>query len=117
MANWGYEFYLLVLKVCLSGLKDKIRIPALPCNILYVMHTSQGWTLNLKWGDKKSNNKELTRLFCNKFSALDFCTVVHHFFSLTCHTLKTWFELSGVKLYRNKLKENKNYFKLAGGSS
>ena len=80
MANWRYEFYLLVLKVCLSALEDKIRIPALPCNILYIMHTSQGWTLNLKWRDKKSNNKELTRLFCNKFSASDFCTVVHHFF-------------------------------------
>ena len=28
MAAWGYEFYLL--------LEDKIRIPALPCNILYL---------------------------------------------------------------------------------
>ena len=30
--------------------------------------------------DKKSNDKELTQLFWNKFSALDFCTVVHRFF-------------------------------------
>ena len=28
-----------------------------------------------------------------------------------------WFELSRVKLYRNDLKGDKNYFKLAGGSS
>ena len=26
------------------------------------------------------------------------------------HALKTWFELSRVKLYRNDLKGNKNYF-------
>ena len=30
---------------------------------------------------------------------------------------KTWFELSRVKLYRNDLSGNKNYFELAGGSS
>ena len=50
MAAWGYEFYLLVLKVSLthslrplvrdifstSALEDKIRIPARPCNILYI---------------------------------------------------------------------------------
>ena len=36
MAAWGYEFYLLVLKVYLSALEDKICIPARPCNILYV---------------------------------------------------------------------------------
>ena len=29
----------------------------------------------------------------------------------------TWFELSRVKLYRNELRGNKNYFELAGGSS
>ena len=33
------------------------------------------------------------------------------------HALKTWFEFSRVKLYRTDLKENKNYFELAGGSS
>ena len=31
--------------------------------------------------------------------------------------LKTWFELSRVKLYRNDMRGNKNYFELAGGSS
>ena len=35
------------------------------------------------------------------------------FFS-TCHVLISWFELSKVKLYRNDLKGNKNYFELAG---
>ena len=35
----------------------------------------------------------------------------------TCHALKTWFELSRVKLYRNDLKGSKNYFELAGASS
>ena len=44
MAAWGYEFYLLVLKVSLtrsgmlSALKDKIRILARPCNILYIWY-------------------------------------------------------------------------------
>ena len=32
----------------------------------------------------------------------------------TCQVLKTWFELSRVKLYRNNLKGNKNYFELPG---
>ena len=36
----GYEFYLLVLKVSLTrslrSLEDKIRMPARPCNILYI---------------------------------------------------------------------------------
>ena len=38
MAAWRYEFYLRVLKVSfiLSALEDKIRIPARPCNILYI---------------------------------------------------------------------------------
>ena len=31
--------------------------------------------------DKKTNDEELTRLFWNKFSASDFCTVVHRSFS------------------------------------
>ena len=33
----------------------------------------------------------------------------------TCHGLKTWLELSRVKLCRSDLKENKNYLELAGG--
>ena len=40
------------------------------------------------------------------------------FFS-TCHALKTRFDLSRVKLFRNDLKGNKNYgrFELSRGSS
>ena len=49
MAAWGYEFYLLMLKVplthllcslgeILSALEDKIRIPTWPCNILYLLY-------------------------------------------------------------------------------
>ena len=44
------------------------------------MHTSRGWTLNLNWSDKKSEDKELTPLFWNKFSASDFSRVVHCLF-------------------------------------
>ena len=36
-------------------------------------------------------------------------------FFTTCHALKTWFELSRVKLYRNGLKGNKNYFDRVSG--
>ena len=38
------------------------------------------------------------------------------FFFLTCHALKTWIELSRVKLYRNDLKANKKFLDLAGDS-
>ena len=38
------------------------------------------------------------------------------FYFPTCLT-KTWFELSRVKVYRNDLRESKNDFELAGGSS
>ena len=44
-----------------------------------------------------------------------FWTTVHSFLS-TCHALKTWFELTRVKLHTNDL-GIKNYFELAGGSS
>ena len=42
-----------------------------------------------------------------------FRTAVHFFLS----TSYVWFELSRVKLYRNDVKGNQNYFELAGGSS
>ena len=44
-------------------------------------------------------------------------TVVHTFSIDLSRALKTWFELSRLKLYRNHLKGNKNYFELAGDSS
>ena len=46
-----------------------------------------------------------------------FRTSVHCLYFPTCHGLKTWLELSRVKLCRDDHKENKNYFELAGGSS
>ena len=50
MAAWGYEFYLLVVKVSLilSALEDKIRIPARPCYILYEFHSA--WYLVIAQG-------------------------------------------------------------------
>ena len=38
MAALGYEFYFLLLKSKLSAFEDKIRIPARPCNILYITY-------------------------------------------------------------------------------
>ena len=40
---------------------------------------------------------------------------MHCLYFPTCHGLKTWLELSRVKLCRSDLKENKNYLELAGG--
>ena len=54
------------------------------------------------------------RLFWNEIKISDFSAL---FFFSICLALKTWFELSRVKLFRNDLKGNKNYFELAGGSS
>ena len=45
-----------------------------------------------------------------------FRTPVHCFFP-TFQGLKTWFELSRVKLYGNDLRGIKKYFELAGDSS
>ena len=51
----------------------------------------------------------------SKFNVLDASTL---FFKARFKTrLKTQFELSRVKLYRNDLRENKNYFELVVGSS
>ena len=54
MAAWGHEFYLLVLKVCLS-LENKIRIPARPCNILYF------YSFNLPY-QMSDGRKAITRI-------------------------------------------------------
>ena len=91
---------------------------------------------------KVKNLKEKeTRLFWEKLKVLD-CNSLHLFqaysahislqrpqehkawnrlqftaFFSNFHVLKTWFEFLRIKLYRNNLKGNKNYFELAGGSS
>ena len=68
----------------------------------------QGSTLiELDW--KKVKTKK-AQLFWNEFNFLDCGTL----FFFTFRMFKTWFELLRVKLYRNDLKGNKNYFKLAG---
>ena len=46
----------------------------------------------------------------NTVAILFFLTAVPSFF---CNVLKTWFELSRLKLYGSDLKGNKNYFELA----
>ena len=66
----------------------------------------------LEW--HKSKDKELTRLFWNKIQ----CFVLQYtVFFPARQALITWLELSRVKLYRNDLKGNKNYFEFAEGSS
>ena len=56
----------------------------------------------LRWS--KSKDKELKLLFWNKINVSD------------CTTLCCNFSTSRVKLYRNKQKRNKNYFKISGDS-
>ena len=67
----------------------------------------------MDWSDKIVMTKNC--LGCFEINSM-FWTSVHGFVP-TCHALLTWFKLSRVKLYRNDLKGNKNYFTLAGGSS
>ena len=68
------------------------------------------WTLNLNWsqwsGKRVKTIKELWIVFRT--------SVPCFFFFFWFHRLKTWFEISRVKLYGNDLKGNKNYFELAG---
>ena len=69
-------------------------------------------TLSLNWSDKRVTQiKELIQLIWNKLGVSDFSTLSFFFWF---HRLKTWFEVSRVKLYGNDLKGNKNYFELAG---
>ena len=44
-------------------------------------------------------------------------TAEHRLIFSACHALENQCEFSRVKLYRNDLKGNKNYFELAGGLS
>ena len=46
-----------------------------------------------------------------------FRTAEHRLIFSTCRALENQCEFSKVKLFRNDLKGNKNYFELAGGSS
>ena len=73
----------------------------------------QGWTLNLNQSDKKVTTKNSHS--CFKIKSM-FWTSVHGFFP-NCRVHISWFESSKVKLYRNDLKGNRNYFELVGSSS
>ena len=85
------------------------------------------WTTKLDWDRlwvKTKNWHSSTSLFWNKFSvSADFSILFLFLLSLllisflTCQVVKKWFELSRLKLYRNFLKGNENYFELAGVSS
>ena len=71
----------------------------------------QGWTLSLNRSDIKVKTKKWHGYFeINSMSR----TLRHSFFSrlVTCQ-----FKSLRVKLYRNDLKGNKNYFELTGGLS
>ena len=59
-------------------------------------------------------DEELTGLFISKFNVSDFSK---SFFFSTNHSPKTWLEISKVKLYRNDLRGNRNYFQLTEDSS
>ena len=65
--------------------------------------TSKLYAYNTSMGNSKFNVSDASTLY---FSRL-----------FKGSKKKTWFELSRVKLYRNDLRGNKNYFELAGGSS
>ena len=49
----------------------------------------------------------------DKFNVYE-CSILFIFLFPTCHALNTCFVLSWIKLFRNDLKENKNYFDLSG---
>ena len=69
----------------------------------------QEWTLNLNWSEKIVKTKNL---FWNKFNVSDFSTP---FLSRQLSRAYNMVLVIGVKLYRNDLKGNKNYFELVGG--
>ena len=74
----------------------------------WLISTCMRLNVAFNWIDKKGKTKN-TRLLWNKTNVLSCCSLLFP----TNHELKTWFELSRVKLYRNDLKGNKNYFELA----
>ena len=69
----------------------------------------QEWTLNLNWSEKIVKTKNL---FWNIFNVSDFSTP---FLSRQLLRVYNMVLVIGVKLYRNDLKGNKNYFELVGG--
>ena len=72
MAAWGYEFYLLVLKVSLtrsfSALENKIRIPMWPCNILYIQNGEYEYEF-----ENDLDKRKIAGQFFSKFYLDMFC--------------------------------------------
>ena len=59
------------------------------------------------------NSKEKLKNWLGCFEINSMFLIWVHGFFLGLSRVLTWFELSRVELYRNDLKENKNYFALA----
>ena len=57
MAAWGYEFYLLVLKVSLTSESER------PCNILYLSHKLRCYTRISSPEENRNNTREKIRYF------------------------------------------------------
>ena len=74
----------------------------------------QAWTLNLNWSDKIVKTRNL--LGCFEINSM-FRTSVHGFLPDLSRAYIDGSSISRVKLYRNELRGNKNYFEIAGGSS
>ena len=89
-----------------NGMGNECRVTCTPQSLI----NTQRWTLYLNWADK--NVRQGIHGYWNNFNVSDCSTL----FS-TCQALKAWFELSRANLYRDDLKENKNYFELGGASS
>ena len=71
------------------------------------MHTSQGWTLNLNWSDKKSNDKEMALLLNSVLrTSVQWYIIIFP----TCPHLKH----GSIYLNTNNVKGNCEF---AGGSS
>ena len=88
-----------------------------------IMRTSLQGQQEIYWYfDKEIKQQSLINQHCDLNWTIHGCfernsmfwTPVHCLFS-TCHALKTWFELSRVKLYRNSPEGNKNYFDRVSG--
>ena len=82
----------------------------------FKQQSTQEWTLNLNWSDKKVKTKNL--LSCFEINSM-FRTSVHGFLpdlSLT-RSYNMVRVIEGKITYRNELKGNKNYFEIVGGSS
>ena len=99
----GSKRYIDILKKKSSN--EALIIVSTALNIVFELDSDKK-VKNLK---EKENTIVLREIQC---FGLQFIAFFSKF-----HALKTWFEFSRVKLYRTDLKENKNYFELAGGSS